>query len=106
MKNEHFPKNSDDTLELAQKCLLLISNIAARGARAQNPEHIGYALQELSQVLYERTGNEHRIFEPVPAHELQNLDETISELEFVEGCAEEMIGRTPNPFQFLPGQLQ
>ena len=44
-----FPSTNSERIELAKKCLALISNIAGRGARSQNPEHIGYALQELTQ---------------------------------------------------------
>jgi hypothetical protein len=38
---------SEDRIELAKKCLRLIGRIAERCARSQNPEIIGYALQEL-----------------------------------------------------------
>ncbi len=64
---------SEARIELARKCLRLIGRIAERGARSQNPEIIGYTLQELSQVLVERTGTEDRMFEPVRADQLQDL---------------------------------
>jgi hypothetical protein len=60
-------------IELARRCLALISDIAGRGACSQNPEHIGYALQELTQVMVERTGSKDRLFEPVPADEIRDL---------------------------------
>jgi hypothetical protein len=62
---------SEDHIELAKKCLRLIGRIAERGARSQNPANIGYVLQELSQVLLERTGTQDRIFEPVDADQLR-----------------------------------
>ena len=93
-------------LDLAKKCLALISKIAARGAVAQNPEHVGYALQELSQVLFERTGSEDRAFEPVAADDLHNLDQTLLELKFVNGCAQDMAGGGGfMPLPILPVQL-
>jgi hypothetical protein len=51
-------------LDLAKKCLALIRDVAARGACSEDPGLIGYALQELTQVLLERTGIEDRLFEP------------------------------------------
>ena len=39
-------------IETARRCLTL-TNITARGARSANLENIGYALEELSQVLFE-----------------------------------------------------
>src|SRR5215831_15018958 len=52
---------------LARKCLELIRDIAGLGASSWDQETVGYALQELSQVLLERTGSEAVIFLPVPA---------------------------------------
>jgi len=77
-------------LELARQCLARISRIAARGAGSQNPDHVGYALQELTQVLLERTGTEERAFEPVPAGQIPNLSWLYGELDFVEACAEDL----------------
>ena len=73
-------------IQLAKRCLRLIQGIAKRGASSRNPVHIGYALQELSQVLLERTGIEDRVFEPVSASELGNLSALYEELVFV-ACA-------------------
>ena len=50
--------------ELARRCLALIRDIAERGASLWDPEDVGYALQELSQVLLERLGIQDRVFEP------------------------------------------
>ena len=47
-------------VEVARKCLGLIRDIAKRGAASWDPADVGYALQELSQVLLERTGIEDR----------------------------------------------
>ena len=81
-----------NNLELARKCLMLIRDIADRGARSQNAEHLGYALQELTQVLVERTGNEDRLFEPVPPDEIQadDLQRLYAELDFVNSASENL----------------
>ena len=79
-----------NNVELAKKCLAVVRDIADRGASSWNPDHVGYALQELSQVLLERTGTEDRIFEPVSASELRDLKALFVELEFVDSCSETM----------------
>ena len=78
-------------MELAQRCLALISDIAGRGACSQNPEHVGYALQELTQVLVERTGNNDRLFEPIPADQVRDLAWLYEELDFVDSLSQSMI---------------
>jgi hypothetical protein len=55
------PKHDGRNVKLARKCLGLIRDIADRGAMSWDPEIVGYALQELSQVLLERTRTEDRI---------------------------------------------
>jgi hypothetical protein len=77
-------------VDLARKCLGLIRDIADRGASSWDPEAVGYALQELSQVLLERTGTEDRIFEPAPAGELEDLDKLYAELAFVDGASQDI----------------
>jgi hypothetical protein len=77
-------------IEDAKQCLRLIGDIAGRAASSWNPEHVGYALQELSQVLLERTGIHDRIFEPVPAGELGDLSNLLEELAFIHNGAEGM----------------
>jgi hypothetical protein len=58
---------------------------------------VGYALQELSQVLLERTSEDERSFEPVPADEISGLDELRVELEWVDGFSREMsVGQRCN----------
>jgi hypothetical protein len=69
--------------ELARECLTLIGEIASRGARSCDPEQIGYALQELSQVLLERTGTEDTVFEPVPSDQIGGLSKLHEDLDFV-----------------------
>jgi hypothetical protein len=94
---------SQDRIELAKKCLRLIGRIAERGARSQNPEIIGYALQELSQVLLERTGTRDTIFEPVRADQIDDLTWLYGELDFVDVCSSDHISReTPVRFEALP----
>jgi hypothetical protein len=67
------------SVDLARKCLALIRDIAEWGALSWDPADVGYALQELSQVLLERTGTEDRVFEPVPANEKEALRYAFSE---------------------------
>ena len=77
-------------LDLAKKCLALIRDVAARGACSDDPELIGYSLQELTQVLLERTGTEERLFEPVPAHNIRDLEKLYEELDFVDSSSQSM----------------
>jgi hypothetical protein len=94
---------SEDRIELAKKCLRLIGRIAERCARSQNPEIIGYALQELSQVLLERTGTQDRVFEPVDADQLQDLRRLYGELDFVDVSSSDLMSRESTVgFQILP----
>src|ERR1700736_6680961 len=79
-----------NNIELARNCLALVSDIAGRGAYSQDPEQIGYALQELSQVLFERTGNEDRAFEPVSADQIGNLQWLHEELDFIHSLSQDM----------------
>ena len=79
-----------NNVELAKKCLAVVRDIADRGASSWNPDHVGYALQELSQVLLERTGTERRLFEPVSASELGDLKPLFAELELVDSFSETM----------------
>jgi hypothetical protein len=94
---------SEARIELAKKCLRLIGRIAERCARSQNPEIIGYALQELSQVLLERTGTQDRVFEPVDADQLHDLSRLHTELDWVDGSLSDLMSReTPVRFEALP----
>ena len=94
---------SEARIELAKTCLRLIGRIAERCARSQNPEIIGYALQELSQVLLERTGTQDRVFEPVDADQLQDLARLYGELDFVDVSSSDLISRESTVgFQILP----
>ena len=82
-------KDNDKNVEMARKCLALIRDIADRGASSSDPDDVGYALQELSQVLLERTGVQDRIFEPVPAGELRGLSALYEELGFVDASSQD-----------------
>jgi hypothetical protein len=77
-------------VKLAKMCLTLIRDIAARGACARDPWHVGYALEEISQVLLERTGTQQRRFEPVPAGQIVGLEALHEELDFVDKCSEDL----------------
>ena len=79
-----------NNIELAKRCLALISDIAGRGACSQSPENIGYALQELTQVMVERTGSDDLLFEPVPADEIRDLQWLHEELGFVDSCSQSL----------------
>jgi hypothetical protein len=84
------PISGSNNNELAKRCLALIRDIAGRGACSQDAENIGYALQELTQVLYERTGNDERLFEPIPADQIRGLRWLYEELDFVDGASRDM----------------
>jgi len=83
-------KRNSAKVELARKCLGLIRDTAERGASSWDPKVVGYALQELSQVLLERTGTDEREFEPVPADEIHDLAKLYEELAWVEGCTQDL----------------
>ena len=82
-----------DRAELGRQVLGLVREIADRGAASRDPAVVGYAIQELTQVLYERTGNEKRMFEPVPSNQIPGLNSLAEELNFVNGCLKAMCGR-------------
>ena len=92
----------EPNLSLAKKCLTLVRDIAARGASSDLPEHVGYALQELSQVLFERTGSHYRAFEPISAELLAGLRNLHEELALVDSFSQSMAasdyGCCSNPF--------
>src|SRR5262245_31858362 len=77
-----------DRNEQAKTCLRMISVIALRGAESGDPEQIGYALQELTQVLFERTGSEDRVFEPVDPDQISDLIKLYDELDFVDSAGQ------------------
>jgi len=81
-------------VQLARKCLMLISDIAQRGASSWNPECVGYALEELSQVMVERTGDLERWFEPIPAGEILDVNRLAANLDWVNTFSEDMTFRT------------
>jgi hypothetical protein len=91
-----------NNIDLAKKCLTLISDIAGRGACSRSPEHIGYALQELTQVLVERAGSSDRLFEPIPADEICDLRWLHEELDLVNSFSQSMASsRHPCGFLWL-----
>ena len=83
-------------MQLARQCLSLIREIADRGASTGNPECVGYALQELSQVLMERTGDPERVFMPVHPAEIPNLRWLVEELDFVDSLSQSLTRGTFN----------
>lgn len=82
-------KRTSANVELARQCLRVIADIAERGSLSWDPAVIGHALQELSQVLLERTGTEDILFTPVPAGELNDLSGLLEELQFVDAASQE-----------------
>ena len=94
---------SEARIELAKTCLRLIGRIADRGARSQSPANIGYVLQELSQVLLERTGAQNRVFEPVDADQLHDLTRLYGELDFVDVISSDLVSsESMSGFAILP----
>jgi hypothetical protein len=85
------PASQESKFELAQKCLIAIRDIADRAVRSLDPENMGYAIQELSQVLLERTGNDERLFEPVSVEQIDDLPKLYAELDFVDGCSQDLV---------------
>ena len=90
MERTRLDSGGSRNVEQTKQCLRLIRDIADRGASSWNPEHVGYALQELTQVLLERTGTEDRVFKPVSASELRDLNALYEELDFVDSCSQSM----------------
>jgi len=90
MKTTRDGAAAKQNLELARACLTLIRDIAERGASSAAPENVGYALQEVTQVLLERTGTEERIFEPVPADEIGGLEALQVQLQFVNCSSQDL----------------
>ena len=78
-------------IELGRRCLGLIRDIAERGATSSNAEQVGYALQELSQVLLERTGTQERYFEPEGSLGTDDLKHLYEELDFVDSASQSMV---------------
>jgi len=83
-------KRNSGNVELARKCLGLIRDIADRCASSSDTEVVGYGLEELSQVLLERTGRGDRAFEPIPAEEISGLAALQEELEFVNIVSQDL----------------
>lgn len=83
--------------ELARKCLQRISTIAERGAASRDPMNVGSALQELSQILFERTGRQDIIFDPVSAENLESLETLLDELDFADSCSQSLAASEANP---------
>lgn len=79
-------------MENAKKCLAWMARIAAQGACSEDPQHVGYVLEELSQVLFEQSGSEDRVFEPIPANQIRNLERLLEELELVNAFSSDMAG--------------
>lgn len=77
-------------VELAKNCLAMIRDIAARGADSQNPQNIGHALQELAQVMVERTGSDERVFEPIPVDQIHDLGWLHDELSLLDGFSRDL----------------
>jgi hypothetical protein len=79
-----------DRVEMARQCLRLIRDVAERCASASDPANVGYGVQELSQVLFERTGSEDRVFEPVDANQIGDLPKLYSELQWIDGFSQDL----------------
>ena len=82
---------SPDNLEVARQCLELIAEVAQRCLDSSDEELIGYALQELTQVLLEPTGSDEVLFEPVPASAIPGLRALHEELDFVNCSSQALL---------------
>ena len=83
------PIDNAANILLAQECLMMISNMAARGARSLDPERIGYILQELSQVIGERNGSKDIVFELMPPQRIPDLPHLHAALSFMHGISQD-----------------
>ena len=79
---------AETKLAQMEKCLTLIEDIAFRAANSKDPGHVVYALQELSQVLIERTGTEQTYF--FPSDQISGLAALQEELEWVDCFSQSM----------------
>lgn len=75
---------AESNLDRAKRCLALIRDIAARGAKSEDPDDVGYALQELSQALVERIGTQRIYFEPCLPDQIHGLEALLEELDWVD----------------------
>jgi hypothetical protein len=87
---EGWKEDSMNKIETARQCLRLIGDIADRGAASSDPANVGYALQELRQVVVESAGAKDRVFEPVPGDEIVNLESLLTELQFDDDSLQDM----------------
>src|SRR5258707_13773908 len=83
-----LPSGGATQIDLARKCLLLIGDIAIRGACSLKADHIGYALRELSQLLIERNLNQDGVLEPNSAHQIHNLNWLHAELDVINSFSQ------------------
>ena len=102
MTEIHAIPTGQQRTELARKCLQRICTIAKRGAASRDPMNVGSALQELSQILFERTGRQDRIFDPVSAEKLESLEALFDELDFADSCSQSLAASEAN--QQRPGK--
>jgi hypothetical protein len=80
-------------IETARYCLRLIRDIAERGSVSWDPVDVGYALQELRQILSESASVKNRRFEPLPANEIADLDRLCTELQWADQGSRDMCGK-------------
>jgi hypothetical protein len=84
-------------IDTARHCLRLIRDIADRSATSSDLANGGYALQELRQVGVESAGAKDRLFEPVPANEIVDLEPLLREPQWVDGSSQDMfVGKIGN----------
>lgn len=91
MTNTNEQSLAANNVNRARECLLLIVEISSRGASSSDPEVVGYALEELTQVLLERTDVQERYFEPISATEITGLEKLWDELDFVSSGTQSLI---------------
>ena len=80
-------------VETARHCLRLIRDVADRGAVSSDPANVGSA--ELRQAVVESVGDKGRLFEPVPANEIVDLDPLLTELQWLDNSLQDMCEKDP-----------
>jgi hypothetical protein len=77
-----------DSTELARKCLRLIRDIAHAGSCAQSPNDVGTALEDVSQIIFERTGIKGQFFAPTSPDCIPDLHTLYDQLKPMEPLAQ------------------
>jgi len=83
-------RSTSINMQLAQKCLMLISEFTYRCASSWDPVCFGYALQELGCKLVEREGVSDIWFYPLTVGEIPGLASLLAELELMNNVSKDL----------------